>query len=142
MNRRGLSVVAGSVDAPRVASASIISIATEPLFMVLYRVKSGKLTSVFAVRDAGIRLEYDGDSPTKRALLDTYIRPGHARTCISEGLIALGARAYRDITLDGEGSDLEQLRVMPWMLAGAVDEIYVGALQTAGLFGRAPGASA
>jgi hypothetical protein len=68
-------------------------------------------------------------SPSKQKLLDAYIQPGHARTCIAEGLVALGAPAYRDITLDGQGSDLEQLRVLPWMLAGAVDESYVRALQ-------------
>lgn len=131
MNRRGLSVVASSIDAPR--AASLVSISTEQIATLVFRVRSGKLTSVSAVRDAGIRLEYDGDLASRLDLLEAYIQPGHARTCIAEGLVALGAVPYRDITLDGEGSELEQLSVAPWMLAGFVESSYVKALVSADL---------
>jgi hypothetical protein len=133
MNRRGLSVVAGSNDAPRVASAILVSISTEQISALVFRVRTGKLTSVSAVRDAGIRLEYDGDLASRLDLLEAYVQPGHARTCIAEGLVALGAVPYRDITLDGEGSELEQLCVAPWMLAGFVESSYVKALVSADL---------
>jgi hypothetical protein len=133
MNRRGLSVVAGPVDAPRAASATMVSISTEQISTLVFRVRSGKLNSVSAVRDAGIRLEYDGDLASRFDLLEAYIQPGHARTCIAEGLVALGAAPYRDVTLDGEGSGLEQLAVAPWMLAGFVESSYVKALVSADL---------
>ena len=76
---------------------------------LIYRVSTGRVRDVSAVRDGGQPLLQGVDYPDYAALLaavlGSAIPPATYATCLSEGRFALGSSPVYDVTCDLEGDD-------------------------------------
>lgn len=87
---------------------------------LVYRVSAGSVQSIEAVRDGGMELIIDGDDPTILVLQRAEIAPGHARTCLSEGVFRIGTNPVFPVTVDATGNEMRPRVTRMDELAGAV----------------------
>lgn len=80
---------------------SVANVAVQPAnpYDLIYLVSNSALSSI-ALYDGGLALTLDGDSANITALRSATILPGHYRTCLSAGLVRVGATPDFDLTAD------------------------------------------
>lgn len=88
----------------------------------VYCVAGHSLEAIEAVRDGGVPLVIDGDDPDRDTLIAAEILPGHARTCLHEGLVRTGGQVVFPLTVDARGDSLVIADVDRRELAGVVRE--------------------
>lgn len=140
MNRRGFirGLIAAAVVVPNAVLTSAAKakaafrpvvfgrcLNVEPLLIDSYYlvyVAASPLRAIEAVRDGGMKLIIDGDDPDRATLLIAAILPGHARTCVAEGLVRLGCWPVFPLTIDADGDGLRPRVTRMDELAGAVQD--------------------